>query len=337
VNEFLDSRLEAPELAEHEGLRWLASIGSRIRRTAYEERVDEAPRIDRPRGILIIGPEARLVRAVLEPVCPVPFMAWPGPGLPAWVGPLDLVVIIGDRRPISWLVEAGAEAARRGASLIVAAPQNSELAQATATSETTLLAANDFDSTASAVVILALIGQLGLGPSVNVEGVASAADMIAEECSPLRDLAVNPGKNLALKLADHLPLIWGGTVLASRASRRLGEAVRRVSNSPALAADASEVKAVLRGVEPRDPFADPDEMSGLSPVLVLLDADKTPPHEADTARDLERMADAVGVQVASISSGDPALTNCDVERYITLLARGLYGAEYLSIGLGNDA
>ena len=41
------------------------------------------------------GRDARLVRAVLEPVCPVPFVAWPGPGLPGWAGPLDLVIVLG--------------------------------------------------------------------------------------------------------------------------------------------------------------------------------------------------------------------------------------------------
>ena len=337
MNEFLDTRLEAPELTEHEGLRRLASTGARIRRTATEETLGELRRVDRPRGVLIIGPEARLVRAVLEPVCPIPFMAWPGPGLPAWVGPLDLVVVIGDKRPISWLVEAGAEAARRGATLIVAAPPNSELAQVTTTSETVLLATNDFDSTASAVAVLALLGQMGLGPAVSIESVADAADLVAEECSPRRAIGSNPGKDLALQLADRLPLIWGGSVLASRASRRLGEAVRRVSGTPALAADASEVLAVLRGVPPRDPFADPgDDGRLIDPVVVLLDADKAPAHQAHIADELERVSDAVGVRVARISSGDPDLPNSDVERYITLLIHGLYGAEYLSIGLGGE-
>lgn len=331
---FDDSRLEAPDLTEHEGLRRLAMSGARIRRASLNQPLEKLPRTDRPRGMLIIGPEARLVRAVLEPMCPVPFMAWPGPGLPAWVGPLDLVAIIGDGAPYSWLVDAGLEAARRGARLLVAAPVNSELASATKTSDTTLLAGDGEDPTASAVAVLETLGQLGIGPVVNVEQVAEAADLVAEECSPFRDLASNPGKELALQLADHIPLIWGGTVLANRASRRLGEAVRRVSGTPALAADAGEVLAVLRGVQPRDPFADPDERGNSDPVLVLLDADKVDPHHAPMAEELERVADAVGVRVARLTSGDPALPSSDVERYVRLLNHGLYGAEYLRIGLG---
>jgi len=37
--------------------------------------------------------------------------------------------------------------------------------------------------------------------------------------------------------------------------------------------------------------------------------------------------------VARISSGDADLALSDVERYVTLLQRGLYGAAYLEIGL----
>ena len=93
---FDDSRLESPELTDSETLRWLATAGARIRRAAQTRPIGHLDRADRPRGILVLGTEARLVRAVLEPACPVPFMAWPGPGLPAWVGPLDLAVVLQD-------------------------------------------------------------------------------------------------------------------------------------------------------------------------------------------------------------------------------------------------
>ena len=110
---FDDSLLESPDLESHEGLRRLASTGARIRRAALENPVGRLERADRPRGVLALGSEARLVRAVLEPVCPVPFMAWPGPDLPAWIGPLDLTVVLGNRQSPEWVVACAAEAARR--------------------------------------------------------------------------------------------------------------------------------------------------------------------------------------------------------------------------------
>lgn len=330
---FDDARLEDEALAAHEGLRRIASTGARLRRLALSEPLGALPVGDRPRGILIVGPEARLIRAVLEPVCPVPFMAWSGPGLPAWVGPLDLVLVIGGGADAG-IVDVAAEATRRGATMLVAAPEQSHLADVTSGSDTILVPLTEPDATSAAVALLTLLGQLGLGPMITLELLADAVDLVAQDCSPMRDLSVNPGKELALQLADRLPLIWGGTVLASRAGRRLGEAIRRVSGVPALAADASELLAVLSRVERRDPFADPDDAAGPEPVLVLLDPDRARGLQAELARDLERQAEAVGVRVARLTSGQPDdHSRGDVESYLTLLTHALYGAEYLGIGL----
>lgn len=334
---FDDSRLEAPGLDAHEGLRWLAMTGARIRRAALTEPVGHLERADRPRGILALGTEARLVRAVLEVACPVPFMAWPGPGLPAWVGPLDLTVVLGDDDTPEWVLQCAVEAMRRGSSMIVAAPEHSRLAEETASPATTLIPTVEADSLSAAVAVLSLLGDLGLGPSVHTGHVADAADLVAEACAPGRDLSDNPGKELALCLADTLPLIWGGTVLAGRASRRVAESVRRACGRPALAADAAELDTLLCAVKPRDPFADPvDGPTDIQPCLVLLDDDKLTDRLSGVAERLARRADSVGARVARVSSGDKDLALSDVERYVTLLQRGLYGAAYLEIGLAAE-
>lgn len=335
--QFDDARLEDPALESHEGLRRLALAGARIRKAALTQPRGALTVAERPRGIIVMGSEARLIRAVLEPVCPVPFMAWPGPTLPAWVGPLDMVVVLGGYDSPEWVLHCAGEAARRGADVILAAPENSSLAAA-AGPGTTLIPTYEADPVAAAVAALALLGDLGLGPIVHPEHVADAADLVAEACAPRLDLASNPGKELALELADGIPLIWGGTVLASRASRRIAEALRRASGRPALAADASELGTLLNYVPLRDPFADPfDQGPETRPVVVLLDDDKVPEPHRETAADLVARAEGVGVRVARISSGDAEVTVTDVERYVTLLQHGRYGAAYLEIGLGTDA
>ena len=131
---FDDARLEADDLVDNDSLWWLASAGARIRWAALSEPVGRLARADRPRGVLVLGAEARLVRAVLEPTCPVPFTAWPGPALPAWLGPLDLVVALGSHDAPAWEVRCLAEAVRRGATIIAAAPAESALAAAGASS-----------------------------------------------------------------------------------------------------------------------------------------------------------------------------------------------------------
>ena len=328
---FDDSRLEADDLTDDESLWWLASAGARIRRAALSEPAGRLARADRPRGVIVLGAEARLVRAVLEPACPVPFMAWPGPALPAWVGPLDLVVALGSHDAPTWEVRCLAETVRRGAT----APEESALAAVSKGSLTTHLPTPPDDPMAAAIAVLALLGQLELGPAVDVELTASAADAVAVRCSPARPLGDNPGKDLAVGLADSFPLVWGGTTLAGRASRRIAETLRRASGRVALAADAEELEAVLLGTPRRDVFTDPFEQDAeIGPALLLLDVDQVPEPMTETARRLTRLADGVGVRVCHISSGMAELGASDVERYVTLLLQGRYAATYLGIGLG---
>ena len=138
------------------------------------------------------------------------------------------------------------------------------------------------------------------------------------------------------ELADSLPLVWGGSVLASRASRRIAEALRRACGRPALAADAGEIETLLRATPSRDPFADPFETADdVRPALLLLDDDLLPDHLRGVADRLRRLAESAGLRVSSISSGDDEFEAGDVVRYVTLLQKGLYGAAYLEIGLAD--
>ena len=134
---FDDSRLDDPAAlgaADHL-LRRLAMAGARVR-AELEAAEDALSKVDsdgfRPRAVLAAGRDARLVRAILEPVCPVPFVAWPGPGLPGWAGPLDLVIVLGGLNEDSDAVSAASEAERRGCGLMVACPPDSPVAQASA-------------------------------------------------------------------------------------------------------------------------------------------------------------------------------------------------------------
>ena len=89
---------------------------------------------------------------------------------------------------------------------------------------------------------------------------------VAMACSPHRDIAVNPAKMLAIALADANPVVWGGSVLAARAARRVAESIRRASGRTALAGDAEHLLPVIEAAAPRnvfdDPFADEPASSG---------------------------------------------------------------------------
>lgn len=341
--EFDDTRLDDPEaLARADGfLRHLAAAGARVR---IEAEAAEVPLADvdaeRPRAVLAVGPEARLLRAVLEPWCPVPFVAWPSSTLPNWVGSLDLVVILAHRddadaddRDEDGVHAAAHEAVRRGARVLIACPPTSQLAECARSSATTLLPITTGDELAAVVVMLSALAKAGLGPAVDARQVAEAMDLVAESCSPFRDIANNPAKELALVLADATPLVWGGSVLAARASRRVAEQVRAASGRAALAADAGELSTVIGKVPPRDPFADPfDAPSESRPALVLLDDGDPSDQVRIQTRELEQRAAERDIRVWRTVQASGSV----MERYASLLQTGRYGAAYLGIALGHE-
>ena len=326
-------------------LRRLAEAGSRVRREAGDaaEAIDQAVAgaagESRPRAVVAAGPDSRLLRSVLEPSCPVPFVAWPGPSLPGWAGGLDLVVVLAPDGSDTGAASAVAEAVRRGCRVVVACPPGSLVAEHAAGRDSTVLPCASGDQLATAVVMLQLLCRLDLGPDTDAESVAQALDEVAVSCSPYRDLAVNPAKTLAIALADATPLVWGGSVLAARAARRVAESVRRASGRTALAGDAEHLVPVIAAAAAPDLFADPFDDGGddggdadgdRRPVLLLLD------DGADDASIREQRARLVDeaedrrVRVETVASE----AGTDVARYAALVATGTYAAAYLAVGLG---
>ncbi len=334
---FDDALLDDPQALESAGviLRRLAEAGARVRRETADARgpVEALINSPRPRAVIAAGPEARFIRAILEPVCPVPFVAWPAQGLPGWVGALDLVIVLAsDQAPVA-LMATVHEAVRRGCQLLITAPDASVIAEHAGSRSTTLLPTATRDPLAAAIVVLDTLHQLQLGPRVHPDSVADAMDRVAQECSPYADVSINPAKDLCMGLADAQPLIWGGSVLAARASRRLAEAIRAASGRAALAADADELLPVLEAAEARDPFADPFEDAGPAdrrPVLVLLDdGNNDGVIRSDHSR-LRAAAERNDIRICPVGHRQ----GTDVERYATLLQTGMFAAVYLSIGLG---
>ena len=135
------------------------------------------------------------------------------------------------------------EAVRRGCQLLIACPPASLVAEHAASRSTILLPTSTADPLSAAVVALPALHRMQLGPEVRPDAVADAMDAVAEDCSPFVDVAENPAKDLAMGLAEAQPLVWGGSVLAARASRRIAEALRAASGRAALAADADGAAA----------------------------------------------------------------------------------------------
>src|SRR6478609_840423 len=342
VTWFDESRLDdATFLEPVDGpLRALAESGARVRKTASDAAeataaaVARAEELARPRAVIAAGPDSRLLRAVLEPWCPVPFVAWPGPALPGWAGSLDLVVVLAPDGADPGTASAVAEAVRRGCQVVVACPPGSLVAEHAAGRWSTILPTATADQLATAVAMLTFLDRVSLGPAADPEQVANALDEVATSCSPHRDIAVNPAKVLAIALADANPLVWGGSVLAARAARRVAESIRRASGRAALAGDAEHLLPVLEAARPRDVFDDPFAGEGgeLRPVLLVLDDGAEDPVVREQRGRLQAAANARGVRVETVTTEAPS----EVARYASLLLSGTYTSEYLRLGLTED-
>ena len=182
--------------------------------------------------------------------------------------------------------------------------------------------------------MLEYLDRVDLGPPADHEQVAEALDAVAIACSPHRDLAVNPAKMLAIALADANPVVWGGSVLAARAARRVAESIRRASGRTAIAGDAEHLLPVIETVAPRNVFDDP---------FATSPATCAPCSSCSTTAPTTRWSasSAVGSRrrrprTASASRRVDADATSEVARYASLLLSGRYAAEYLAIGLVND-
>lgn len=337
---FDDARLddEVALAAADPVLRALAEAGARVRREAVAaaEAVDSAvlTALDdtRPRAVVAAGTDSRLLRAVLEPWCPVPFVAWSGPSLPGWTGPLDLVVVLAPQDGDAGTASSAAEAVRRGCSLVIACPVPSLVGDHAVGRHTTVLPTSTGDQLATAVVMLELLARVHLGPATDAAAVADALDDVAVACSPYRSLSVNPAKMLALALGDTVPLLWGSSVLSARAARRVAESIRRASGRAALAADAAQLLPVLSAARARDVFADPltSEDAELRPGLLIFDDGSDDEVGLAQGAHLTRVAEERDLRVETLEAGG----GNDVARYASLVATGGFTAAYLGVGLG---
>ncbi len=231
----------------------------------------------RPRAVVAAGPDSRLLRAVLEPWCPVPFVAWPGPSLPGWAGALDLVVVLAPDGSDTGAASAVAEAVRRGCRLVVACRPG--LAGGPARRGPRLHAparcrgrpAGDGGRPAS-------IPARPARPRPAHRAPKRSRSRSTRSRSPARPTATSPSTRPRCSPSrSPTPPRWCGAVRCSppgppagSRSRCAGPAAAR--RSPA---DAEHLLPVLRATRPRDLFADPfaDDDSGddLRSVLVVLD------------------------------------------------------------------
>lgn len=266
-------------------LRAAASAGAQVRSTAEaaaETRVGDLAG-SRPRAVVLVdrpgvgGAVNRLLLALLGPECPVPVVL--SSAAPGWTGPLDVVIGHTDDPGDLVLAESVHHAGRRGANVVLTAPEDGPVAAAAAGScvllpeRVPVPAGFAFPRAFTAgLVVLETLGLL----RTSVDVLADELDREAEQDHAGTESFVNPAKALALRLGDRTPLLCGLDPLATAVAGHAVDVLGGFAGVVADAADYAQVqsrtvlhRAAVRATSGDDIFADPEEVGGLLRVLLL--------------------------------------------------------------------
>ncbi|MFJ9366188.1 tobH protein [Nocardia sp. NPDC101769] len=270
-------------------LRSAASGGAQVRATAAALSEDALTRLTdlRPRSLVLVSGSGRAARAAALLVAALgdrtsmPLV--PATSIPPWVGPLDVVLVAGDDAGDPRLAEAVDRALRRGAEVVVAAPDEGPM-RAAAAGRATILAPRvrvlDHNRMlrylAAGLAVLTTIDPHRIGPLV--PELNTLADLLDEEAlrdGPQHEAFHNPAKTLATRMQQRKRLVLAGdsgaaTVLAEHGAEVLlataGQTATAVTLSEAVAAHGRLVAAAGVAAPGFDPLFHDEQLDGPAPV-----------------------------------------------------------------------
>lgn len=340
-----EDRLDTPDViaAADPGdmLRQVASSAAQLRtalRSCAEADLSAFVPDARPRAIVVAGMGASAVAggilgAICGPGSPVQVTTAGSARLPGWSGAADLVLAVSASGTTPETLAVATEAARRGCPLVavgaVGSPLHRIAEQARGTfvgvepSGATLPRQNLWALTVPLLVIAERLGIARVGADV-YELAAERLEEVSHQCRPASESFVNPGKSLALDLAEAFPLIWGTSVLSGIAATRFATQLNENAKYPAMAGVLPEAThnqlAVLDG-----PFAGGSPRFPLR-LILLTDVD---------AREnvaITEAAEQRGVGVSELAmEGEHPLV-----RLATVVQLADYASVYLGIASGID-
>jgi hypothetical protein len=290
-------------------LRSAATAGAQLRSAAQaaQEAGVDALEGHRPRALVLLTRPgssvyaAPLVRALLGPACPVPVVL--ADEAPSWIGPLDVLVAHTADSADRELADSVGRAVGRGSEVVLSAPLEGPIAAAGA-GRTRLLEPRvpvppGLDFPRALAALLVTVRALGL-LDADLDTLAADLDQELERDHLSHEPFVNPAKSLALRLADHTPLLWGVDAPAAAVA---AYAAATLAAHAALVAHAADVAEAIRAralqrvlANPRqadifhDPFDDPTEAAGgaaalpAPPRIMLLATEDADPRVAVVRR-----------------------------------------------------
>jgi glucose/mannose-6-phosphate isomerase len=351
-------------------LRAVASGAAQVRESAtFAADAGVATLADdgRPRAVVVCGMGGSgiagdVLAAVAGIASPVPIVTHRGFGLPAWVGPMDLVIAVSCSGSTVETLSALEEAVRRGCRLLVVGAAGSPLddlgrrgrAVVVPVSQGRQPRASIWALSTPLVIAGDVLGLLN-APGEVVESAAVVLEEIATRCRVDADHLVNPAKRLALELTGQLPVVWGTSSPAGLAAYRFACQLNENAHTPATWGSLPEAghnqivgfdgpwagivpsgssPAGSGGGEPDDLFRDrgDDEDPCVSMALVLLrDLDEHPEvaMRADVAQSLARER---GIAVSALRAEGTS----SFERFVSLVGVSDFASVYLALLQGTD-
>ena len=340
----------------------IASSAAQVREAAVltaEAGLDRLVDDGRPRAVVVCGiggsgVAGDVLAAVAGDASPVPLLTHRGPGLPAWVGPMDLVVAVSCSGTTQETLSALEEAVRRGCRLLVVGRADSPLDDLGQRGRAVFVPVPQGRQPRASMWALAtplvLAGHaLGLldEPPAAVEATAVLLEQVAERCRRDADHLVNPAKRLAVHLDGALPVLWGSSPMAGVAAYRFACQLNENAQVPATwgvlpEAVHNQIVAFDGPLAPRvEPAGDPDdffrdraddvEPAGALAVVLLRDTVEHPQtaRRADVGVSLARERQIPVVELRA--EGDSALA-----RLASLVALTDYASTYLALLEGTD-
>lgn len=338
--------------ADRDGrLRFAAMAGAQVRATAAavtEGALDQLGDGQRPRTVVWLarrGPAeaaGALLAAALCPSAAEPLVL--AAESPAWVGPLDVVVVAGDDPGDPVLVSAGATAARRGARLVVAAPFEGPLRDATAGRAAVLAqrvwAPEEFGLSRYLAAGLATLAAVDPGFHTDLAMLADELDAEALRNGAAREVFTNPAKALAQRMSGRQVVLAGDSPASLALARHAGAVLLRVAGRPVAATGlADAVVALRRGAGHADPvdalFHDP-EIDGPLPsrlrvLVIALDSER--PVLSARVAGIDGV-DLVGVEDVGGAGSAPASNGRPEQQLASLALRFEMAAVYLGLAGG---
>jgi hypothetical protein len=170
--------------------------------------------------------------------------------VPSWIGALDVMIVAGDDPADPVLVSAAASGIRRGARVVVVAPDEGPLREVAAGRAVVLaprlLIPDEFALVRYLSAGLAALQVVDSGMSVDLAALADALDAEALRNSAGRELFTNPAKALAERLSGRDVVLAGGNAASVALARHVGAILLRVAQQPVAAVGLADALVALR-------------------------------------------------------------------------------------------